>query len=127
MRKQTVKVVALAFMLATVSVWPVSAQDSPQVRAVWSPPTTGSPVVEYWLEILEDGVPFMLVETPDTAHVFQPGTFQPDIEYIARVQGVDARDRHGPWSSPSEPYVFDAGPPGSCGVVRWEAGKNAAR
>lgn len=72
------------------------------VSASWSPPTEGSPVEHYILQISRDGGPFETVATtPDT-------TYQVELEhestYIARVAGVDAQQRQGPWSEPSEPY-----------------------
>lgn len=113
MRKQVVMVVILMLM----AVWPVTAQDSAQVRATWNPPTTGSPVVMYTLEVLEDGMPFVVAETPDTTYVF---TAQHGVPYVARVLGTDDQDRDGPWSLWSDPFVFDAGPPGGCGAPRLE-------
>ena len=98
---------------------PNASGQSPQVRATWEAPITGSPVVTYELEVLVDGVRHLFVTSETTSYVFAPGTFEPSVAYIARVRGVDAQGRTGPWSLPSEPYVHDAGPPGLCGPIQW--------
>lgn len=95
------------------------AQSSPTVTATWTAPTEGSPVVEYELRITgSDGSEFT-VYTADLTYQFAPGTFEPNVEYVATVRGKDAQDRAGPWSVPSNPYVFDPGPPGACGPISW--------
>lgn len=81
------------------------------VTASWTPPTEGSPVVEYQLYITADGEDFFTGYTPDT---FLTITLPDDpfVEYVGVVRGKDAMDRWGEWSLPSDPYVVDPGIPG---------------
>lgn len=109
----------LAMLICGLAVLPLTAEQSPQVTATWDAPTTGSPVVVYNLQIYHGGELIMSVETPDTFQVFAPGTFVALETYLARVQGVDALDRAGPWSEWSDPYMHDPGPPGPPGGCRW--------
>jgi hypothetical protein len=96
--------------------------ESPQVTGRWTAPTEGSPVVFYELEVLAGEEPFLVVTTEDTQYLFAPGTFEVDVPYVARVRGVDAKDREGPWSEWSEPFIWDPGPPGGCGPFNWIVG-----
>ena len=95
---------------------PASAQTSVQVTASWDPPTTGSPVVHYVLQLSVDGG-----QTYGTVATVEDTSVQLELEigqtYIARVAGVDSQDRQGPWSLPSDPYTPDIvpGPPGQPG------------
>jgi hypothetical protein len=102
-------------MLSTIPV----AAGAPAVTATWDAPTEGSPVVFYVLEIYEDGELFIVDTTEDTSFVVPAGIFLAGPQYTARVRGVDAQDRTGPWSLWSDPYVFDPGPPGGCGPIQW--------
>jgi hypothetical protein len=108
----------LTACILALLVIPVSA-SSPAVTASWEAPTEGSPVVFYVLEIYEDGVLFIFDTTENTSYVVEAGIFQAGPQYTARVRGVDAQDRTGPWSLWSDPYVFDPGPPGGCGPIQW--------
>lgn len=92
-------------------------QQTAEVRASWTAPITGSPVVTYVLQLSRDGEPFETYATTDTTTVIM--SLDVLHEYIARVAGVDALDRQGPWSEPSSPYLVDPGPPGSPGTVVW--------
>lgn len=105
---------ALVMLVVTLS-W----AQSPEVTASWTAPTEGSPVVEYELIVQGSDGSVITVYTVMTQYVFPAGTFDPIIEYVAIVRGKDAQDRYGPWSVPSDPYVYDPGPPGSCSPVQW--------
>jgi hypothetical protein len=95
------------------------AQTSPEITATWTAPTEGTPAVRYEVEVSgSDGSQFSVFSN-NTEHIFAPGTFEIGVEYIARVRAFDAQDRVGPWSVPSDPYVWDPGPPGSCGPIVW--------
>lgn len=100
---------ALSFLAAP----PAAAQTSVEVSATWEPPTEGSPVVHYVFQLSVDGGAFTTVGTVEGT------TYELELEightYVARVAGVDAQDRQGPWSLPSEPYSPDTGPPGQPG------------
>ena len=110
--------ILLIACILCLCVMPVSAA-APAVTASWQAPTSGSPVVLYELEIYEDGVLFLSVDTPSTSHVIPAGTFADGVPYTARVRGVDAQARTGPWSLWSEEFIYDPGPPGACGPIDW--------
>jgi len=80
----------------------VQAQDNPTFTLRWQKPATGSPVVTYLIQIEN-------VETDSTYNYSMPavpGDTQTfiflDAEWVygyrARVAGVDAQGRQGPWS-----------------------------
>jgi hypothetical protein len=96
--------------------------DSPTPMASWRPPTEGSPVVVYHLQVLDEvmGEIVFSVSTPDTFYRIPPGVMQPLEGYIARVRGEDAVQRVGPWSLPSDVYVYDPGAPGEPSQMTWE-------
>jgi hypothetical protein len=82
--------------------------DLPQIRCHWNAPDTGSPVHHYELHVWD-------VDTndPDTTFIVpaQPGTEQEFTfegqwywHLAARVRGVDAQGRAGPWSGMSQDY-----------------------
>ena len=91
---------------------------SPDVTATWGPPQTGSPAVAYQLHVFEEGTLVFATIIPDTFCVVPGATFKPHLHYTAQVAGIDQKDRQGPWSEPSDPYVHDPGPPGACGKPR---------
>lgn len=82
-----------------------------EVTAQWTAPTTGSAVVQYELQINEDGGEFYTIGfTENTSFVMQAENL---ITYKARVRGIDKLDRAGNWSEESENYMADAGIPGA--------------
>lgn len=98
---------------------PALAQQTVEVTATWAPPTEGSPVVFYVLQLAQDGGPFETVgTTPETSYLLELTALS---TYTARVAGVDVLDRQGPWSPPSDPWYADPGPPGPCGGIEWTA------
>lgn len=98
------------------------------VRASWTAPCVGSgegcgsPAVEYVLQL-------RYATPPDTTDWFTYASAIPDTfvnvdiplftEVQARVAGIDAQDRQGPWSLPSEWYMADFGPPGDPTGMGW--------
>lgn len=86
---------------------PVSA------TANWTPPTTGSPVHHYRVELKTDAGPFVIAGMPLAPSITL--TLESGHTYVVRVAGIDAQDRQGPFSDPSEPYTPDLGAPGGCG------------
>lgn len=101
-----VSILALAFI--TVSAAPV-------LRATWAPPTEGSPVDEYIVEVYGDDQLIDSYATQDTFFVLpQVDMF---VEYKVRVAAQDALDRQGPWTDYSNTVTWDEGAPGSCGPV----------
>lgn len=101
----------LALLLATAA----CAQSTVPVVVTWSVPTTGSPVVEYTLQLSSDGGPYATFATTATTSVEIQLTA--GHTYTARVAGKDFKGRMGEYSAPSLPYEADSGPPGVPGIV----------
>lgn len=111
-RNRMIPTLAALVALSLLSALPAAAQTV-QVSASWSPPTEGSPVHHYILQLSTDGGPFTTVGSVEgTTYVME---LEVGSTYVARVAGVDAQDRQGPWSLDSEPYSPDLGPPGQPG------------
>lgn len=114
--KKTLLTVAVFAVLAA----PVLAQ-APAATYRWDPPTTGSPVVKYVIQVSSDGgqtsTQYVSDDDPLNVFVFYDWAFA--TTYVIRVAGVDAADRQGPWSPWSDPYTTpdppDPGPPGEPG------------
>jgi hypothetical protein len=102
--------VILVLLAATPAAW---AQTSVDITYTWTPPTTGSAVHHYVVEVSVAGSPYYQVDTV-TSNTY---TFTAPIgeTHQVRVAGVDAQDRQGPYSQPSDPYIPDVGPPGQPG------------
>jgi hypothetical protein len=100
-------------VLLLVLLWAgvAGAQQTTEVQATWTAPTTGTPVETYILQLSVDEGPFTTYATTDTTNATI--TVEALRTYVARVAGVDAQDRQGPWSETSDPYTFDPGPPGA--------------
>ena len=80
----------------------------------WSPPTTGSPAVEYQVEWRTNSNPFEpLGVVSDTSIVVTAPDGVQGLQI--RVAGRDQWGRQGLWSAPSEPFN-DAGAPGEPGT-----------
>lgn len=110
-------IVALLIVVLLVM---VACSVSAQVRATWKPPTTGSPVAEYVLEVYKRDQPYLSVVTPDTFYTFSDAlaTWELYAPYTARVAGRDSIGRQGPWSEMSDPYILDPGVPAApLGVI----------
>lgn len=79
----------------------------------WTPPTEGSAVVYYIVEVVLDGQT-ITAQTVDSNHIFTYEGYTPGESIKVRVAGVDAMGRQGPFSLYSDDYR-DAGAPGACG------------
>lgn len=105
---------------------PFNSFNYAMVRASWtapcvgSEPPCGSPAVSYVLQLRyaqPDTSDWETYATTDTTFVdVNVPLFEP---VQARVAGVDALDRQGPWSLPSEWYVADFGPVGTPTDMGW--------
>lgn len=113
------KWVPWVLLLVVVLAWALFGRaeaQEPMVQAYWDAPTTGSPVVYYILRYESiapgDTVVTYIDDIPPTE---TGGTVLIPYQYgrtlIARVRGVDARGRAGPYSEDSDPWIDD-GPPG---------------
>ena len=94
-------------------VTPAAAQTTEDITYTWTAPTEGSPVVYYVVEHSVNGGPFVQIATVTTETYTLTATLG-DTHQI-RVAGVDAQDRMGPFSDPSDPYSPNLGPPGQPG------------
>jgi ABC-type sugar transport system substrate-binding protein len=113
-RIPSISLTALLLALAVVgSAAPAAAQTTVEVTYVWTAPSTGSPVDHYVVEHSVNGGGYSQVAT--TAGTTYTLIATVGDSHQIRVRGVDAEDRHGPNSLPSEPYVPDIGPPGQPG------------
>lgn len=92
---------------------PAVAQTTVEVTYVWTAPSTGSPVDHYIVEHSVNGGGYSQIATT-TGTTYTLAATIGDSHQI-RVRGVDAEDREGPNSLPSDPYVPDLGPPGQPG------------
>ena len=77
-----------------------------RVKVSWSAPTYGTPVDFYRLQVIEVGFNIETWESfidtfihTDIADTFHYVWVMGGNEYFARVAGVDAQDRQGPWSN----------------------------
>lgn len=114
---QATKFFTLLAALGLCCTLSASAQTTVQVTASWEAPTTGSPVVRYALQLSTDGESTWTTASSTiegTSHILD---LEFDTTYVARVAGIDAQDRQGPWSETSDPYTptIDIGPPGEPG------------
>ncbi|MEZ4389132.1 MAG: fibronectin type III domain-containing protein [Candidatus Krumholzibacteriia bacterium] len=111
-RTRTITLLGAVLALSLLGALPAAAQTV-QVSASWAPPSEGSPVDHYVLQLSTDGGPFTTVgSVTGTSYTMELAV---GSTYIARVAGVDAQDRQGPWSLGSDPYSPDLGPPGQPG------------
>lgn len=108
----------LATIVLLVAFVTAAAAYQVDVTCSWTPPTEGSPVVTYVLEISENGGPFVQVATTEAPQTSVTLTLESWTTYVARVAAIDAQDRQGPWSEPSDPYTPDYGPPGQPGSIQ---------
>jgi len=106
------KLVLIAMvMLGTASM--ALAQLGENVTYIWTAPTTGTPVVNYVVQISIDGAPYEYVgDAASETYTFYAEAL---LTYQIRVAGVDAQDRQGPYSVASDPLFLDYGAPGEAG------------
>ena len=99
MRKLFFISILMVFMVGAGTAW---AQTEVEATAGWSPPTYGTPVVHYVLQHSVNDGPWVTVgTTTDTEYTL---TISFNDNHRVRVAGVDAEDRQGPYSLPSESY-----------------------
>ena len=85
----------------------VQAQTTTTLEYQWAAPTSGSPVVYYIVEHSINGGPWNQVGTTSTSTYSLTATY--GDSHSIRVRGVDAEDRVGPYSDPSDPHTPLAG------------------
>jgi hypothetical protein len=95
-----------------LSVGSVDAQVQ-TVHYAWTAPTTGSAVHHYIVQHKIDDGAWVSVASVVTLTYDLAATYL--VAHQIRVAGVDALNRQGLWSEPSESYMPDAGAPGGCG------------
>ena len=111
--KRNLTVLAVLVTVGLIGALPAAAQTTVEVTASWTPPTVGSPVHHYILQLSTDGGPFATVgSVTGTSYVLELAVGQ---TYVARVAGIDDQGRQGPFSEDSDPYSPDVGPPGQPG------------
>jgi hypothetical protein len=101
---------SIALLGGVLGVALVQAAEGVDIRCRWQAPDSGSPVQVYELQIKDvDGGLDTTITVPS-----QPGSEQVQVfegeflrRYIARVRGIDAQGRSGPWSNFSQVYVFE--------------------
>ena len=98
-------IVSLMIMSGTQAL----AQTEMEADYTWTVPTGGSTVVLYRVQHRVDGGAWVNVgTTPTNTYTMNLAIGQ---SHEIRVAGVDAQDRVGPYSIPSEAYVPDPGAP----------------
>ena len=102
----------LALAVLVAGALPAQAQTV-QVTASWTAPSTGSPVHHYVVQLSTNGGAYQPAGTSTTTSISL--TLAVGSTYTVRVAGVDAQDRQGAYSLPSDPYTPDLGPPGQPG------------
>ena len=111
-KRNLMALVAIA-TIGLLGALPAAAQTTVEVTASWTPPTEGSPVHHYILQLSTDGGPFTTVgSVSGTSYVLD---LEVGHSYVARVAGVDDQGRQGPYSADSDPYSPGVGPPGQPG------------
>ena len=104
---------ALAILTTVLLAMPAAAQTTINVSYTWTAPTTGSAVATYVVEQSIDGGTWAQVATTSTNSYTLAASA--GHSHRIRVAGVDASNRQGTYSDPSDPYVADAGAPGQPG------------
>lgn len=85
------------------------AQTEMEASYTWTVPEGGSTVVQYVVQHRVDGGTWTNIGTaPTNTFTLMLAVGQ---SHEIRVAGVDAQDRQGPFSVPSDPYVPDPGAP----------------
>ncbi len=106
-------ILAVGLLCLTMSQGTAQAQTEVPVNYTWTAPTTGSPVVHYVVQqSINDGA-WAQIATSDNNTFTLSATV--DDSHRIRVAGVDAEDRQGPFSLPSDAFVPGLAPPGQPG------------
>lgn len=84
-----------------------------QVDYTWTAPTSGSTVDHYVIQHSVNGGAWTQVATSSSNTYTLTATV--GEAHRLRVAGVDSQDRMGTYSSPSDSYTPDLGPPGQPG------------
>ncbi len=103
--------ILLLILVLTAGVFSVAGavKDAQPVHYVWTAPTEGSPVVFYRVQLSRNDGEFAVIDSaPTTSYTL---AVEWGDKYVIRVAGVDAADRQGPYSIPSEPYTPEIPPP----------------
>ncbi len=107
---------ALIFFVALVGFFVVALPGRGQVdvswaRFSWNAPTVGTPVDHYVVQVeYNTGAPYNFIRTfEDVTVLYLDFEVEGGKEYRARVAGVDAQGRQGPWST----WTTRFGPPPS--------------
>jgi hypothetical protein len=108
-----IAIAGLVLAVLVVGTLPAQAQTTVQVTASWTAPSTGSPVHHYVVQLSTNGGAYQPAGTTTTLSMTL--TLTVGSTYTVRVAGVDAQSRQGVYSSPSDPYTPDLGPPGQPG------------
>lgn len=104
----------LAVGVLLVGTLAIAAGTTRSVTYRCTKPTTGSPVVTYnWYTSDNAGTTWTLAATSTDTFVTLSLTLLKT--YIVKVEGVDALNRHGPFSVNADPFTPDDGPPGAPG------------
>lgn len=101
---------SIALLGGVLGVALVQAAEGVEIRCRWQAPDTGSPVQVYELQIRDvDGGLDTTMTVPSRPGPEQVQVFEGEFlrRYIARVRGIDAQGRSGPWSNFSPIYVFE--------------------
>jgi hypothetical protein len=103
----------LTLIVVALGAGAAQAQDTQPVNYQWTAPTTGAPVHHYVIEHSVDGGAWTVIGTADT----NTYTLTANVgeSHRIRVAGVDADNRMGTFSVPSEAYVPQLDPPGQPG------------
>ncbi len=111
--RRTHWLVAIALSVFALAPGAFAQTTTLQVAYTWTAPTTGSPVVEYVVQHSVDGGAWIQIATVTTNSYVLAATV--GEAHQIRVAGVDAYDRQGVWSLPSDAYTPDLGAPGQPG------------
>jgi hypothetical protein len=100
--------------LAILASGQVFAQTTVETSFQWTAPANGSPVDHYVVQHTTDGgATWTTVGNATTNNITLE--LRVGFSHQVRVAGVDATDRQGVWSEPSDPYTPDLGAPGQPG------------
>lgn len=96
------KIFVLALLCATVSAGAALAQTTVEATAIWAESTYGAPAVRYIVQHqVNDGAWETVGTTTGTTYALD---LTYDDVHRVRVAGIDAQDRQGPYSNPSEAF-----------------------
>lgn len=112
--KHLVFPVLLCLMTFSLAAASAQAQTEMPVAYTWTAPTTGTAVDHYVVEHSIDGGATWTQVGTTSANSYTLNATVGDSHQI-RVAGVDASDRQGPFSEPSDPYSPDPGAPAAPG------------